>query len=73
MWEDPIVEEIHNIREMIAKECDYDLRKIFERLKKNENEYIERLFTKDDKKNKEKVVIKTKESHNKSVEQTPFR
>lgn len=73
MWQDPIVEEIHHIREVIAKECNYDLRKIFERLKKNENKHIDRLFSKDDKKNKEKVVEKNKESYNKSVEQTPLR
>ena len=67
MWQDPIVEEIHHIREMIAKECNYDLRKIFERLKKNENQHVDRLFSKDDKKNK--VVKKNQESYNKSVEQ----
>jgi hypothetical protein len=36
MWKDPIVEEIHAIREQIARECDYDMRKIMERLRQNE-------------------------------------
>lgn len=53
MWQDPIVNEVHLIREVIAKECNYDLRKIFERLKKNENEHFDRLVLKDDMKNKD--------------------
>ena len=43
MWKDPIVEEIHAIRRQIAKECNYDLRQIVERLRKNEKEHGERL------------------------------
>jgi hypothetical protein len=38
MWKDPIVEQIHAIRKQIAKECDYDLRRIMERLRKEEEE-----------------------------------
>ena len=31
MWKEPIVEEIHLVREKIAKECNYDLKKIVNR------------------------------------------
>lgn len=36
MWKDPIIEEIHKIREEHAKKFDYDLDKIFADLKKQE-------------------------------------
>jgi len=36
MWKDPIVEEIHAIRARIARECDYDLARIMNLLRKNE-------------------------------------
>jgi hypothetical protein len=39
MWKDPIVEEIHHIREKIAKECNYDLKQIMKRLKRSEKEH----------------------------------
>ena len=32
MWKDPIVEEIHAVREQVARECDYDLNQIIARL-----------------------------------------
>jgi hypothetical protein len=38
MWKDPIVEEIHLVRERIAKECNYDLKRIMNRLRKKEKE-----------------------------------
>jgi hypothetical protein len=38
MWEDEIVEEIHQIREAYAKSFDYDLDAIFEDLRKKEAE-----------------------------------
>lgn len=39
MWKDPIVEEIHRVREQIARECNYDLRQIMDRLRKKEKEH----------------------------------
>jgi hypothetical protein len=38
MWNDEIVEEIHQIREAYAKSFDYDLNAIFEDLRKKEAE-----------------------------------
>ena len=43
MWKDPIVEEIHAIREQIAQECDYDIKQIVARLRKHEKEHPDRL------------------------------
>jgi hypothetical protein len=44
MWKDPIVEEIHSIREQIARECNYDLKEIIARLKKKGKEHLNRLL-----------------------------
>lgn len=33
IWRDPIVEEVRQIRDEIAKECGYDIDKIYEYLK----------------------------------------
>ena len=38
MWEDPIVKEIHNIREEHVRKFNFDLEKIFNDLKKQEKE-----------------------------------
>ena len=38
MWEDPIVKEIHNIREEHARKFNFDLEEIFNDLKKQEKE-----------------------------------
>lgn len=46
MWKDPIVAEIHAIREQLAKECDYDLKRIMDRLRQNEKEHKERVVHK---------------------------
>jgi hypothetical protein len=43
MWKDPIVEEIHAIREQIAQECNYDIKQIVARLRKHEKEHPDRL------------------------------
>jgi hypothetical protein len=43
MWKDPIVEEIHAIREQIAQECDYDIKQIVARLRKYEKDHSHRL------------------------------
>jgi len=48
IWKDPIVEEIHAIREQIAREHDYDIRRIFETLRKQERERPGRLVTKEE-------------------------
>lgn len=37
MWEDPIVNEIHKIRENILKENKYDINKIFKKHKEHLN------------------------------------
>ena len=36
MWEDPIVEEVHRIREKLAAECDFDIKAIFADLRKRQ-------------------------------------
>lgn len=36
MWKDPIVDELHRIREKHAKQFDYDVRAMFEDLKTRE-------------------------------------
>lgn len=36
MWEDPIVEELHRIREEHAREFNFDIAAIYEDLKKQE-------------------------------------
>lgn len=46
MWRDPIVEEIHAVRDQIAQECDYDLKRLMERLRKKEREYPGRVVHK---------------------------
>ncbi|MGM0455380.1 hypothetical protein [Sodalinema sp.] len=42
MWNDEIVEEIHQIREHYAKSFNYDLNAIFEDLRKKEAERVAR-------------------------------
>ena len=37
-WKDEVVEEVHAAREAYAAQFDYDLKRIFEDLKKKENE-----------------------------------
>lgn len=44
MQEDPIVSEIHTAREKIATECQYDIQKIMQRLKKNEQKNSDRVI-----------------------------
>ena len=45
MWKDPIVEEIHRIREELAKKSNYDLHVYFERLRKKESEEDPKLLS----------------------------
>ena len=46
MWKDPIVEEIHKTRKLIAKEYDYDLNRILNHLRKKEIENSDRVVYK---------------------------
>ena len=48
MWKDPIVEEIRAIREQIAKDCSYDIRKIVKRLQRKEKAHRGRIVRKED-------------------------
>jgi hypothetical protein len=48
MWKDPIVEEIHAVREKIEREFDYDLRRIMDYLREKEKQHPERLVTMED-------------------------
>ncbi|MDP2983417.1 MAG: hypothetical protein Q8O92_08815 [Candidatus Latescibacter sp.] len=45
MNKDPIVEEIHLIREKMLEECGGDLEKLMDRLKARESEHKDRLVT----------------------------
>ncbi len=45
MWKDPIVEEIHRIREELAKKSNYDLHVYFEKLRKKEGEEDSKLLS----------------------------
>ena len=45
MWTDPIVDEVHRIREEIAREAGYDLRKLVARLQKSQKQHGNRLVT----------------------------
>ena len=46
MWKDPIVEEIHKIREEIAREYDYNLNRIMDHLRKKEMKHADRMIYK---------------------------
>jgi hypothetical protein len=47
MWRDPIIEEIHAVREEIARASNYDLKRIMERLRKEEKEHSVRVIHKE--------------------------
>lgn len=47
MWKDPIVEELHTIREEIAKEHDYDLHKLVQSLRERQKQYKGRIVSRD--------------------------
>ncbi|MBI2266489.1 MAG: hypothetical protein HYU64_15215 [Armatimonadetes bacterium] len=51
MWKDPIVEEIHKVREEIARECGYDPEKIFKRIQALEKKNSGRIAHKEDLRN----------------------
>ncbi len=48
MFNDPIVEEIHQIREKIMEECDWDIDKFFEMIRESEKKHPERLISLDE-------------------------
>ena len=48
MWKDPIVEEIHAVREEIARACNYDLKQIMEHLRKKEEKHPGRVIHKEE-------------------------
>ena len=48
MKEDPIVEEVREIRGKIWEECGGDMEKLMERLKKAQEQHRDRLVTMDD-------------------------
>jgi hypothetical protein len=48
MWKDPIVEEIHAIREQLAKTFDDDLRRMMAYLREQEQQHPERLIGKEE-------------------------
>ncbi len=43
-WKDPIVEEVRKAGEAYAAQFDYDLKRMFEDLKKREQEHPERII-----------------------------
>ena len=45
MWRDPIVEEIHSVRQKIAEDCNYDFKQIVERLRQREKTHKDRLVS----------------------------
>ena len=48
MMKDPIVEEVRRAREKIFAECDYDLNKLMERIKRAEEKHKDRLVSYED-------------------------
>jgi hypothetical protein len=44
-WEDPIVKEVREIRDAIARQCNYDLRALFEQIKAHERASGRRFVT----------------------------
>ena len=38
MWKDPIVEEVHKVREKLAKEANYDIHQLIENMRRREKE-----------------------------------
>ena len=47
MEKDPIVDEVHKARERLLRECEGDLEKVLERLKRREEDHKDRVVTKD--------------------------
>lgn len=47
MWTDPIVDEVHRIREEMLAECDGDVHEFVARLKADEQQHCDRLVNKE--------------------------
>lgn len=60
-WNDPIVEETRAIRRELFRECDWDLQKLHEMLKKSEERHKNHLVDKSD------VALPTANSSSKST------
>jgi 1-aminocyclopropane-1-carboxylate deaminase/D-cysteine desulfhydrase-like pyridoxal-dependent ACC family enzyme len=45
IWTDPIVDEVHKVREQIAQEAGNDLRKLVARLQESQRQHADRLVT----------------------------
>ena len=43
MHSDPILREVHRMKDESAREMDYDIHKIFQRMQENEKKYPERM------------------------------
>ena len=69
MWEDPIVAEIHRIREKLAAEFNYDVKAIFADLRKRQESLGSRLVRQ--KKRAEPTAEADPGGHSASVESTP--
>lgn len=54
MWKDPIVEEIHKIREKMAEEVNYDVHQLIENMQKREKESNAKIVSRTEKKTAEK-------------------
>mgnify|MGYP006300584227 CR=1 FL=1 len=50
MWKDPIVEEIHKIREKMAEEVNYDVHQLIENMRKREKESKAKVVSRTEKK-----------------------
>jgi len=45
MWIDPIVEDVHKVREELAREVDYDIKRLGARLQESQKRYGGKLVT----------------------------
>lgn len=45
MWNDPIVEEVREAAEQLARDAGYDLHRLCERIRAHETQYADRLVT----------------------------
>ena len=45
LWTDPIVDEVHKVREQLAREAGYDVRKLVARLRESQKEHGGQIVT----------------------------
>jgi len=62
MYDDPIVQEIHQIREQLCQKFQFDIRKIFADVKQREQQHRDKLV---------KLPLKKGRSPNESLKLTP--